>query len=78
MSLGCPVITGNVSSMPEVGAGAALYFDPTDKQELKDLLEQCLSSEDTLARLAALGLARSNEFSWKHTASMTHDFYDSL
>lgn len=78
MSLGCPVITGNVSSMPEVGAGAALYFDPADKQALKELLEQSLSSEDVLARSAELGVARSKEFSWQHTASLTNDFYDNL
>jgi glycosyltransferase involved in cell wall biosynthesis len=64
--------------MPEVGAGAALYFDPADKQALKELLEQSLSSEDVLARLAELGVARSKEFSWEHTASMTNDFYDNL
>ena len=78
MSLGCPVITSNVSSMPEIGSGAALYFDPKNKQELKELLEQTLSSEDGLERKAKMGLARSKEFSWKNMASLTHDFYDYL
>lgn len=78
MSLGCPVITGNVSSMPEIGSSAALYFDPTDIQDLTELLEQTLSSEDVLARSAELGLERSKEFSWQSTASQTYDFYVNL
>jgi glycosyltransferase involved in cell wall biosynthesis len=78
MSLGCPVITANVSSMPEVAAGAALYFDPMDMQALKELLEQTLSSEEVLERTAELGLVRSKEFSWQHTAALTSSFYDNL
>jgi glycosyltransferase involved in cell wall biosynthesis len=78
MSLGCPVITGNVSSMPEIGSGAALYFDASDIQGLTELLEQTLSSEGILARSAELGLERSKEFSWQSTASETNDFYVNL
>jgi glycosyltransferase involved in cell wall biosynthesis len=78
MSLGCPVITSRVSSMPEVGSGAALYFDPTDIEDLKRLLEQTLSSAEVLARTVELGLERSKEFSWKNTASLTCDFYDDI
>jgi glycosyltransferase involved in cell wall biosynthesis len=78
MALGCPVITSDVSSMPEIGGGAVFYFDPTDVQALRDLLEQTLLNEKTLQRARNLGLARSNEFSWQETASQTLKFYNTL
>ena len=78
MSLGCPVITSDVSSMPEVGAGAVLYFDPFNVQMLTTLLEQTLTSEKTLKRLSEMGVVRSREFSWQKTASETYDFYNKL
>jgi glycosyltransferase involved in cell wall biosynthesis len=78
MALGCPVITSNVSSMPEIGGDAVFYFDPSDVQALRDLLEQTLSNEKTLERATKMGLARSKEFSWQETTSQTFDFYNNL
>ena len=78
MALGCPVITSNVSSMPEIGGDAVFYFDPSDAQALQDLLEKTLSNEKALERARQKGLARSNEFSWRETASQTLDFYNKL
>ena len=78
MALGCPVITSNVSSMPEIGGDAVFYFDPSDALALQDLLEKTLSNEKTLERVRKMGLARSNEFSWQETASQTLDFYNNL
>ena len=78
MALGCPVITGKVSSMPEIGGDAVLYFDSSDAQALRDLLEKTLSNEENLERARIMGLARSNEFSWQETASQTLDFYNNL
>ena len=78
MALGCPVITSNVSSMPEIGGDAVFYFDPLDAQALQNLLEQTLSNDQTMERATKMGLARSIEFSWQETASQTLDFYNSL
>ncbi len=34
MDCGCPVITSNQSSLPEIGGDAAVYFDPYDKESI--------------------------------------------
>ncbi len=78
MALGCPVITSNVSSMPEIGGDAVFYFDPTDAHALRNLLEKTLSNEKALEQATRMGLARSAEFSWQETASQTLDFYKNL
>jgi glycosyltransferase involved in cell wall biosynthesis len=78
MSLGCPVITANVSSMPEIGGDAALYFDPKDVRALQNLLEKTLVDEEMLESLSVRGLARSGEFSWRMTALKTLDLYNQL
>jgi glycosyltransferase involved in cell wall biosynthesis len=78
MALGCPVITSNVSSMPEICGDAVFYFDPSDVQALRNLLEKTLANEKTLERARIIGLARAIEFSWQKTASQTLDFYNNL
>ena len=78
MSLGCPVLASNTSSMPEVCGAAALYFNPENLIELSQLLETTLSNQPLLERLASLGFSRSAEFSWEKTASHTLNVYQEL
>jgi glycosyltransferase involved in cell wall biosynthesis len=78
MSLGCPVITSEVSSMPEIGHEAVLYFDPSSAEGLQRLLEKTLLNEELLETLTQKGLARSAKFSWRVTAMETLDFYNKL
>ena len=68
MSSGTPVITSNVSSMPEVAGDAALLIDPHDPKSIADGMWKIVS--DTLYRedLVAKGYKRVQTFSWKKTA----------
>jgi glycosyltransferase involved in cell wall biosynthesis len=70
MACGCPVVTSNISSLPEVAGGAALLVDPTDTRALRGALERAL---DPLQRLALVetGLRRAAEFTWERTARAT-------
>jgi glycosyltransferase involved in cell wall biosynthesis len=40
MAIGCPVAASNAGSLPEIGGGAAMYFDPRNPEEIEDILEQ--------------------------------------
>ena len=71
MACGCPVITSNVSSMPEIGGDAALYFDPENVHQLVDHLEATLSGKEAREQLIQRGLRRAAEFTWKKTAQQT-------
>jgi alpha-1,3-rhamnosyl/mannosyltransferase len=71
MSAGAPVITSNVSSLPEVGGDAAEYVDPTDVASIAAGLRRVLCDESRRAQLSRMGLERASEFSWGSFAART-------
>jgi len=68
MACGCPVITSNVSSLPEVADDAALLVTPTDAAEIAAALSRLLTDAEERCRLAEAGVARAREFTWRRTA----------
>jgi glycosyltransferase involved in cell wall biosynthesis len=68
MAAGAPVLTSNVSSLPEVGGDAVAYADPEDMRSIEAELERLLRSPDERARLAELSRRRAAGFSWEHVA----------
>lgn len=68
MACGTPVITSNVSSMPEVAGEAALLVDPKDTEALSAAMRRILQDPDLCARLSSDGLARAREFTWRRSA----------
>ena len=75
MAHGCPVLASNSSSIPEVGGGAAIYFNPTEPESLANAISGLLNSEEMSKRMALLGLERAKEFSWEKCVDKTLDAY---
>ena len=75
MACGAPVITTNVSSLPEVGGGAAMYVTPKQPEELAAAIEKMLSSESVRQDYIARGFEQCKKFSWDKTAAMTEEVY---
>lgn len=75
MAAGTPVITSNVSSLPEVAGGAALLVDPHSVDALRETLERLLRSPGLRAELSRLGREREAEFTWRRTAERTLSVY---
>jgi glycosyltransferase involved in cell wall biosynthesis len=71
MAAGAPVITSNVSSLPEVGGSAAEYVDPHDVASMATALRRVLCDESRRAQLSRAGLERAGEFSWASFAERT-------
>ncbi len=71
MACGCPVITTNVSSMPEIAGNAALLFNPKGTGELSKQILRILSDACLRNELIAKGLHRAGEFTWRKTAENT-------
>ncbi len=78
MSLGCPVVCSNTSSIPEVVGNAGAYFDPNDTESMRDAIESVLQSAGRQQELVALGGARVQTFSWERCATETLDVYRKL
>ncbi len=75
MACGTPVITSNVTSMPEVAGDAALLIDPEDSAAIAGALERVLTDEALAAELSERGKRRVAEFSWHKAAAETLDVY---
>lgn len=65
MASGVPVLTSNVSAMPEVTGGAALLVDPRDLDNLTEGLTRLITDEEFRQRARADGLARARLFTWE-------------
>lgn len=78
MSLGCPVICSNTSSIPEVVGDAGEYFDPADIESMRVAIEVVLQSNGRSKELVGKGHARRSLFSWQRCASETLDVYRSI
>lgn len=76
ISLGCPVITSNISSMPEVGGDAVLYVNPKSIEEIKSSMVRVTESEDLRKELIQKGLEQAKKFSWKKCAKETKEMYE--
>lgn len=77
-SCGLPVITSNVSSMPEVGGKAALYVDPFCLDDIKGKLNSVMNDKDLRQEMIKKGLLRVKQFSWEKTARETAEVYERL
>src|SRR4051812_24115674 len=75
MASGTPVITSNVSSLPEVVGDAALLIDPYDPAAIADAMRLVLSDEAFRLQLRERGLRRARHFSWERSIARVHDIY---
>ena len=78
MACGVPVVTSNISSMPEVAGDAAVLVDPRDADGLAAAIARLLRDEALRDRLREAGIARARQFSWETTARRTLDAYASV
>lgn len=78
MAAGCPVISSNSSSMPEVVNKAGLYFDPSDLDDMRNAIETVCFSSELRAKLIKAGNENARSFSWDKCAQKTLAIYEKL
>ncbi|PIY94071.1 MAG: hypothetical protein COY68_03560 [Candidatus Levybacteria bacterium CG_4_10_14_0_8_um_filter_35_23] len=71
MQHGCPVVTSNVSSLPEAGGDAALYCNPEDVEDIKNNLESIIQNSELREEMIKKGYEQVKKFSWEKTAHKT-------
>ncbi len=76
MARGLPVACSNTTSLPEVAGEAALYFDPTDVEAMRDAIGRLLDDPALRQRLAAAGRKRAASFTWERAAEGTISSYE--
>jgi glycosyltransferase involved in cell wall biosynthesis len=78
MASGTPVVTSNVSSLPEVAGNAALLVDPLDPAAIADGIYRVLNEPDLRRNLRERGLARARQFSWEASVRRVREIYDEV
>ena len=76
MACGVPVVTSDVSSMPEVVGDAAVLANPYDVQDLADAIARVLFEPNLRGQLTARGRERIKSFSWEKTARETLQVFE--
>lgn len=78
MAVGTPVITSNVSSMPEVGGKAAEYVNPESVIDIENKLKQVVNDQKKRKKMIELGFEQAKKFSWTKAADQTAEVYRRL
>lgn len=78
MARGVPVLTSNVSAMPEVAGDAALLADPTDTASITTALGRLTTDSSLRKSLVQAGFARAREFTWDKSVEATWRVYQEL
>ncbi len=75
MACGVPVITSNLSAMPEVAGGAAMLIDPKRVEDIAAAIHKVCTDSQLRAQMRAAGLKRARQFSWDTVARQTIEAY---
>lgn len=78
MACGTPVVTSDVSSLPEVAGDAALLVSPTDTDALSTAMERAFTDAALAQSLRERGLRQAAQFSWEKTARQTVKIYHTV
>lgn len=68
MAFGCPVLTSDRASMPEICGEAALYFDPESPREIAERIHQIAKDEALRRSLQSAGARQIQSYRWEQTA----------
>jgi glycosyltransferase involved in cell wall biosynthesis len=72
---GTPVLTSNVSSLPEAAGDAGMLVDPYHVEAIAEGLNELLANQKQRRRLREQGLAHAQGYTWAHTARETAHVY---
>lgn len=78
MSMGCPVLCSDTSSIPEVVGDAGLYFDPRSPESIRQAICTVVDSDELCSTMAERGRSRVKLFSYERCAGQTMDVYRTL
>ena len=76
MACGTPVITSNISCLPEIAGNAALLANPHDSFDIAAAIHSLANDEGLRHHLIESGFANAKRFSWKQTADNVVGLYE--
>ncbi|MDR1032746.1 MAG: glycosyltransferase family 4 protein [Candidatus Nomurabacteria bacterium] len=75
MQFGAPVVSSYATCLPEIYGNSAIFFNPTDTDDIAEKVISVLDDKDLAKDLSKRGTERVKEFSWQQCAQETHQAY---
>lgn len=78
LAMGVPVLTSNISSLPEVCGDGAVYVDPYSETEIRDGLERLMGNEELRRLLGKAGRRHVQQYTWENAAAKSLRFFERI
>lgn len=78
LSFGAPVITSNVSSLPEVAGKAAVLVDPNEPKSISNAIQKLLEHKEDADKLRLIAQKQADKFSWQMSAQETLKVFEGI
>ena len=78
MASGTPVITSNISSMPEVAGNAGILIDPFNENEIFEAYKKILLDKKLQRKMIQKGLEQAKKFQWKKSVEILEQIYEKM
>ena len=78
MAAGVPVVTSNVSSLPEVAGDAAILVDPLSEDEIFEAYKKILLDKQLQREMIEKGLEQAKKFQWKKSVEVLEKVYEKM
>jgi len=78
MACGVPVVTSNISSLPEIVEAAALTVDPNNINAIAEAMAEVLTNDNLSRALSDRGVERAREFDWNKTAAQYLELFEEI
>ena len=78
MACGCPVITTDISSLPEVAGDAGILVDPYDRNGLAEAITLVVKDREMRKTMQKKSICQARRFTWENTAKVTRNVYKKL
>lgn len=79
MAVGCPIISSETGSLPEIYGQNAFYFNPTDENQLANIMQQAITlTKEERQKIIEKGQKHSQNYTWEKAAYQTFKVYKNI
>ena len=78
MACGCPTLSSNMASLPEIGGKAAHFFDPKDIGEMAESIQKVCEDSVYRQKLVQRGTEHAKKFNWESSFKKHMDLFETV
>ena len=78
MACGCPTLSSNMASLPEIGGKAVHFFDPKEIGDMEEAIKKVCEDSVYRQKLAQGGPKHAKKFSWESTTKKHMDLFETV